>query len=194
MNCNCEKSKNNSEYIKRIIGMIGAVILGSKPSEIINIPGSKCEKQSKLNQIQLFFNDCSKITYRMITTIDGGKRVLFINETIMEKVLDNKRCINFLKFIGYPHTYNQKDYINQLVSKLESDNFPHEIGIFLGYPLKDVLGFMGYGKKDLVEIRNWNIYGDKEISYQIYNTYTRDKKIMKEMVQKASIKELKEVI
>ena len=42
LNCNknCCENKSNLIYIKRILEMIGAVILGSKPAEIINVPGS----------------------------------------------------------------------------------------------------------------------------------------------------------
>lgn len=196
LECNkkCCENKSNSSYIKRILEMIGPVILGSKPSEIVNIPGTIEEKRVKLFQIQSFFSNCSKITYRIITTHDGGKRVLFINELSMNRVLSNKRCINFLKFIGYPSDYNFDGYINELVSRLESEEFPHEIGVFLGYPLKDVLGFMGYGKKELVEIRNWKIYGDKQVSYDVYNSFLRDKKIMREMIDNLSMNELKRAI
>ncbi len=195
-NCNksCCENKSNSIYIKRILEMIGAVILGSKPAEIINIPGSSEDKQVKLSQIESFFSHCSRITYRIITTHDGGKRVLFINEESMEKLLSNKRCVNFLKFVGYPSEYKINDYMDELVFRLQSEEFPHEIGVFLGYPLKDVLGFMGYGKNELVEIRNWRIYGDKEISYEVYNNFMRDKAIMKEMVQTMPMNELRRVI
>ena len=196
VNCNkkCCENKSNSSYIKRILEMIGPVILGSKPSEIVNIPGTIEEKRVKLFQIQSFFSNCSKITYRIITTHDGGKRVLFINELSMNRVLSNKRCVNFLKFVGYSSDYNFDGYINELVSRLESEEFPHEIGVFLGYPLKDVLGFMGYGKKELVEIRNWKIYGDKQVSYDVYNSFLRDKKIMREMIDNLSMNELKRAI
>lgn len=196
LNCNknCCESKSNSTYIKRVLEIIGAVVLGSKPSEIINIPGSIEDKEVKLHQIESFFCQCSRITYRIISTNNGGKRVLFINEKSMAKVLSNKRCINFLKFVGYSYEYKLNEYIDELVVRLESEEFPHEIGVFLGYPLKDVLGFMGYGKNELVEIKNWRIYGDKELSYKVYNSFRRDKAIMKEMVQTMSIKELKRAI
>ena len=193
-NKNCCQKKLNSSYIKRILEMLGAVILGSKPAEIINVPGSKEDKKIKLSQIEAFFSNCSRITYRIITTHDGGKRVLFINEKSMEKVLVNKRCINFLKFVGYPADYQLNDYMDELVFRLQSEEFPHEIGVFLGYPLKDVLGFMGYGKNELVEVRNWRIYGDKEISYEVYNNFMRDKAIMKEMIESMNINELRIVI
>ena len=196
LECNkkCCENKSNSLYIKRILEMLGAVILGSKPAEIINVPGSKEDKKIKLSQIGAFFSNCSRITYRIITTHDGGKRVLFINEKSMEKVLVNKRCINFLKFVGYPADYQLNDYMDELVFRLQSEEFPHEIGVFLGYPLKDVLGFMGYGKNELVEVRNWRIYGDKEISYEVYNNFMRDKAIMKEMIESMNINELRRVI
>ncbi|MGM9965025.1 MAG: DUF3793 family protein [Clostridium sp.] len=196
LECNkkCCENKSNSLYIKRILEMLGAVILGSKPAEIINVPGSKEDKKIKLSQIEAFFSNCSRITYRIITTHDGGKRVLFINEKSMEKVLVNKRCINFLKFVGYPADYQLNDYMDELVFRLQSEEFPHEIGVFLGYPLKDVLGFMGYGKNELVEVRNWRIYGDKEISYEVYNNFMRDKAIMKEMIESMNINELRRVI
>lgn len=196
LECNkkCCENKSNSLYIKRILEMLGAVILGSKPAEIINVPGSKEDKKIKLSQIEAFFSNCSRITYRIITTHDGGKRVLFINEKSMEKVLVNKRCINFLKFVGYSSDYELNDYMDELVFRLQSEEFPHEIGVFLGYPLKDVLGFMGYGKNELVEVRNWRIYGDKEISYEVYNNFMRDKAIMKEMIESMNINELRRVI
>ena len=196
LECNkkCCENKSNSLYIKRILEMLGAVILGSKPAEIINVPGSKEDKKIKLSKIEAFFSNCSRITYRIITTHDGGKRVLFINEKSMEKVLVNKRCINFLKFVGYSSDYELNDYMDELVFRLQSEEFPHEIGVFLGYPLKDVLGFMGYGKNELVEVRNWRIYGDKEISYEVYNNFMRDKAIMKEMIESMNINELRIVI
>lgn len=196
LNCNrnCCANKSNSTYIKRILEMIGAVILGSKPAEIINIPGSKEDKEIKLSQIEFFFSNCSRIIYRIITTHDGGKRILFINEKSMEKVLANKRCVNFLKFVGYSSDYELNEYIDELVLRLQSKKFPHEIGVFLGYPLKDVLGFMGYGKKELVEIRNWRIYGDKEVSYEVYNSFIRDKAIMKELIKTMDITELRRAI
>ena len=196
LECNkkCCENKSNSLYIKRILEILGAVILGSKPAEIINVPGSKEHKKIKLSQIEAFFSNCSRITYRIITTHDGGKRVLFINEKSMEKVLVNKRCINFLKFVGYPADYELNDYMDELVFRLQSEEFPHEIGVFLGYPLKDVLGFMGYGKNELVEVKNWRIYGDKEISYEVYNNFMRDKAIMKEMIETMNINELRRVI
>ena len=189
----CE-NKINSAYIKRIIKLIGPVILGSKPSEIVNIPGTREERVMKLQEIENFFKNCLKIKYRVITKRDNRKRILFINEDSMIKCLENKKCKNFLKFLGYPKDYSLKAYIDELVDRLESDEFPDEIGIFLGYPLKDVLGFMGYSKKDFTCVCSWRFYGDVEASYEVYNRFARDKEKMRKMVERLSVWELREVI
>ena len=78
----CE-NKTNSSYIKRIIRLIGPVILGSKPAEIVNIPGGTEDKERKLKEIKEFFEGCKKVKYEIINVSDNSKRVLFINEKSM---------------------------------------------------------------------------------------------------------------
>ena len=193
-NKNCCENKSTSSYIKRILEILGPVILGSKPAEILNVSGKIDAKKDKLNNIQSFFNNCSKISYHVINTHDGGIRVLFINKKSLSEVLSNKKSVNFLKFVGYPSNYDLDEYLNILINKLNSDDFPHEIGIFLGYPLKDVLGFMGYGKNELFEIKGWRIYGDPLPSYEVSNNFLRDRSIMKDLISSTSIHELRKTM
>ena len=193
-NKNCCENKSTSSYIKRILEMLGPVILGSKPAEILNVSGKIDAKKDKLNNIESFFNNCSKISYHVINTHDGGIRVLFINKKSLSEVLSNKKSVNFLKFIGYPSDYNLETYIDLLIYKLHLEKFPDEIGIFLGYPLKDVLGFMGYGKNELFEIKGWRIYGDPLPSYEVSNNFLRDRSIMKDLISSTSIHELRKTM
>ena len=58
-NKNCCEYKINSSYIKWLIEILGPVILGSKPSEILNISSKDKDKKSKLNDINSFFSNCS---------------------------------------------------------------------------------------------------------------------------------------
>ncbi|MBQ3943507.1 MAG: DUF3793 family protein, partial [Elusimicrobia bacterium] len=53
----------------------------------------------------------------------------------------NEKLINlFLKDYGYSKCKDLNDYLCILTEKLNSSEaFPHEIGIFLGYPLNDVV-------------------------------------------------------
>lgn len=40
--------------------------------------------------------------------------------------------------------------------RLNTKNFPHEIGIFLGYPLDDVIGFIEH--KPYYLVGDWKVY------------------------------------
>ena len=45
---------------------------------------------------------------------------------------------------------------------LENDCFPHEIGIFLGYPLEDVIGFIEQGPKNCKCCGFWKVYCNEQ--------------------------------
>jgi hypothetical protein len=42
----------------------------------------------------------------------------------------------------------------------ETKAIPHEIGLALGYPAKDVLGYMGLQQLDFTACCGWRVYGD----------------------------------
>ena len=67
----------------------------------------------------------------------------------LQRDLNSDGVLDFLKLYGYKST--DVDYcINRLSQRLSlSADFPHEVGVFLGYPLDDVIGFIsnhGVGK------------------------------------------------
>lgn len=49
--------------------------------------------------------------------------------------------------------------------------FPHELGILLGYPLEDVLGFMENDGENYTYCGYWKVYGDIEKAKQVFHTY-----------------------
>lgn len=51
--------------------------------------------------------------------------------------------------------------------------FPHEIGVFLGYPLEDVRGFIAGGGEGCKLCGYWKVYGDVERARQSFARYDR---------------------
>lgn len=190
----CLENNINSSYIKWILEILGPVILGSKPCEILNISSNDHLKEEKINNIDNFFKDCFRISYKFIEIENGSVRIVFFNKKALKNVFSNKKCVNFLKFLGYPNYSCVDEYVDILTKKLNSNDFPHEIGIFLGYPLKDVLGFMGYGKYEFFETRSWRIYGNPNDSYKTYNNFVNDRNKMKSIIRYNSLEILKSAI
>ena len=53
----------------------------------------------------------------------------------------------------------------------ESDEFPHEIGLFLGYPAEDVCGFMEHRECDLKCVGCWKVYGDEAAAQKTFEKF-----------------------
>lgn len=83
-------------------------------------------------------------------------------------------CVrNLLKERGY-ETEAPGRCVVQLIKKINSSGeFPHEIGLFLGYPPEDVCGFIENGAADCKLIGTWKVYGDEEKARRTFEKYRK---------------------
>ncbi|HSQ87569.1 DUF3793 family protein [Romboutsia sp.] len=188
MNCYTCKNKANSSYIKWLLELLGPVLFGSKPCEIINISYFDVNKDIKLNDIKNYFSLCSKINFIVIDKKEKGLKILFINKESLTNQLNSIKIQSFFKFLGYPNSKDVDSCLNYLIEKLNTDTFPDEIGIFLGYPLKDVVGFMGYGNYKFHNTKCWRIYGDPKPSEDLYSRFLTHREKIRNMLNYKSIK------
>ena len=68
--------------------------------------------------------------------------------------------------------------IGHLMQRIsEQKEFPHEIGLFLGYPVEDVSGFIRYHAKKSKFHDYWKVYGDEAEARRLFAQFhscTRD--------------------
>ena len=77
---------------------------------------------------------------------------------------------------GYS-TKEEEGAIARLRERLmEGGEFPHEIGLFLGYPPGDVKGFIRYGGRCCKCTGCWKVYGDEVKAKQAFAMFERCKK------------------
>ena len=55
----------------------------------------------------------------------------------------------------------------------EFDCFPHEIGVFLGYPLEDVIGFIEQGGKNCKYCGMWKVYSNECETQQLFTKFKK---------------------
>ena len=69
--------------------------------------------------------------------------VLVYNEEQLAQALRNPGYQAYLIAAGYEAGASAEAYLHRLEQRLNTQKtFPHEIGVFLGYPLEDILGFV----------------------------------------------------
>ncbi len=93
--------------------------------------------------------------------------------TSLERALSDEMASEILKRSGYQCSSCNNCIVN-LVKKMKTcDEFPHEIGLFLGYPPEDVSGFMENKACGYKCVGCWKVYGDEKAARQ---TFARFKK------------------
>ena len=76
-----------------------------------------------------------------------------------------------LKKCGY-RTETPECCLVHLIKRLKTEEeFPHEIGLFLGYPPEDVDGFIENHAQDFKCSGCWKVYGDKEKAEELFAAY-----------------------
>jgi len=93
--------------------------------------------------------------------------------SMLEKDLLKDGVRGFLKGYGYRDTF-VSGYIDKLKERIRCSNeFPHEIGLFLGYPLADVKGFIENNGKNYKCTGEWKVYCNE---CEAMNQFTKFKK------------------
>ncbi len=102
--------------------------------------------------------------------------IMVFRPTLIQKNLSNDIAMKALQGLGYPVWEGWKAQVEHLERRfLESEEFPHEVGFFLGYPPEDVLGFMNCdGECKLCG--QWKVYGDVNTAVKLFEEYRNCKK------------------
>ena len=75
--------------------------------------------------------------------------------------------------MDYP-VENTARCVVKLLDRLRQEGcFPHEIGLFLGYPSEDVRGFMENGPRCCKCCGYWKVYGDEEKAGRVFAQYEK---------------------
>lgn len=94
----------------------------------------------------------------------------------LETILAGPEACRFLEQAGYalPEQPGSPagchSLLNQLARRLAcGGDFPHEIGIFLGYPLSDVIGFIQNQGRNFTCCGCWKSYGDPDAAQRYFD-------------------------
>lgn len=93
----------------------------------------------------------------------GDRALIYVyRPSRLAKDFADKQISRMLKAQGYPCD-KPDECVVYLARKLrECPSFPHEIGLFLGYPPEDVQGFIENQAENFKCVGCWKVYGDVE--------------------------------
>ncbi len=89
----------------------------------------------------------------------------------LEADLSREETADILNRYGYLPAKPDR-CVSQLIRRLQGqEEFPHEIGLFLGYPPEDVWGFIQNNAQQFKTVGCWKVYGDVEQAERLFASY-----------------------
>lgn len=104
----------------------------------------------------------------------NNKALIYVyRKNHLQKDLNRPGVGRFLRRYGYEQM--EVEYaLHRLKERLEKEGaFPHEIGIFLGYPLGDVIGFIQNAGKNCKCLGCWKVYCNECEAVKLFNRYQK---------------------
>lgn len=102
---------------------------------------------------------------------DGRALIYVYRPSLLSQDLKHSYARELLSTLGYiPQSAGLS--VVRLIKRLnEVEDFPHEIGLFLGYPAEDVKGFIEDGSRNYKCKGYWKVYSDEEKARRLFEKY-----------------------
>lgn len=97
--------------------------------------------------------------------------LLIYRADLLKQRLNGLTMKSFLKRSGYPQPVTLETALKRLRDDFTVKESPDEVGMFLGYPLKDVSGFISQRCEPWQGKCLWRIYGPPRRSLRLYQRY-----------------------
>ena len=102
------------------------------------------------------------VRLRILKQCSPGGLVYVYRPEALQARLDDPEIQAFLAPYGY-RDWNEAACLERLERHIHcGESFPHEVGIFLDYPLEDVVGFIRHEGKGYCCLGCWKAYGHAE--------------------------------
>ncbi|WDV46479.1 DUF3793 family protein [Clostridiaceae bacterium M8S5] len=115
-----------------------------------------------------------EVTYYELKRTSQHVSVLFFIPNCLKDVFNSKENREFLKNCGYDKCTCIYEYLERLKNRYK-DQCPHEIGLFLGVPLKDVESFIKHDGSNYLVCGYWKVYHKLQQSIALFKAYDKAK-------------------
>lgn len=140
------------------------------------------ESKSEVEESVRFFN--LKLVPRGVRMVpvrfENGRVLIYVyRPDRLSRDLNDEVARAILSKKAYP-TENAQLCVAELAKRLRNDSaFPHEIGLFLGYPSSDVDGFIRNKAKGAKLVGTWKVYSNEEAAREKFALFKKCTRLYK---------------
>ena len=166
----------------KIANQCAPVLAGIKPSNMLVL-----ENKHIRDVVRVL--EGTGLSWRCLYAGEEKNIWLLYRKEAMEETVLGKEQMLFLREWGYEEDTLERMLIkfSQRFRQYRKDKnlpFPHEMGVFLGYPMADVKGFIKYEGKNYLYCGYWKVYENVEERKELFRTYEEIRKVFVEEARK----------
>lgn len=158
----CLRSMSDSDYLLYLLAYHAAPTLqGIKPAALVCPGAGKRDIERALAESLPLLRTGYGIEIADLRNRSGALLLLAYRPDLLQTALAGSEVTDLLEESGYDiPAANVQELLSRLRRKCAGTSFPHEIGVFLGYPADEVRRFMLEGGRQCTQRGCWGTYGD----------------------------------
>jgi hypothetical protein len=147
------------------------VLRGIKCGTLINLSRDGENLRAAWCAMKDYLSQKLRLEFAEIKTTRRSVILFIYRRELLASRLAERDSAAFLERLGYDCSYNfPLGCIEDLVMRFEW-GVPHEVGIFLGYPLDDVVGFIKNGGRREKISGYWKVYGNEKYALEKFGEF-----------------------
>ena len=164
----------NHQLDRLLAAYCAPTLAGIKPASLASC--SRAEYPDLPEQLQTYRQAFAArgIQFDILCACRGRFLLLAYHHGQLTRCLSDRRAQHVLAQFGYPAGAPLRVLLDRLRARIAAQqDFPHEIGLFLGYPVEDVRGFIEQRGKGCKLTGDWKVYGDVQAAGRLFRQYDR---------------------
>lgn len=156
-------------------------LAGLKPSNLFSVP----QKIYDDSFIDRHLMELKGLFIKCLYSYNDRVFLLLYRKKFLEKILSDRNVSDALKMFGYKTCANTEEMLDILSQRMEQfikncgkkpkHNFPHEIGLFLGYPCEDVMEYYKNRGEGYIFSGYWKVYSNPDETAQLFKKFNEYK-------------------
>ena len=161
--------------LDQLLGLhCASALVGVEPANLVCVPQKEipCLEQ----ELEIYQRVFAKkgVAFQTLCTCPQHQLILVFRPAMVEHYLNQEPVARLLEQYGYNRTQPLTEKLERLRQRMETNKqFPHEIGLFLGYPVEDVVGFIHQKGQNFKLSGPWKVYGDVERAKKSFQRIAR---------------------
>ncbi len=141
-----------------------------------NIFSESCTSESEIREKIAVLNSklgCKGLRFALLRFCENRALIYVYRPCYLERDLSDPEAAALLAEAGY-RGGTCEELIGELIERLANGReFPHEIGLFIGYPPEDIRGFIENKAMNFKCAGCWKVYGDVDAARRCFAKYDK---------------------